>query len=121
MTLGHTDVPAVSPQYLLGITRPWQHSIKESEGLFKYLADVDESKDLLKVPTLPLSAVPIYQRDTSKVLEKLLETLEEEELKQHHVRVPISAQSIGTAEETYSTMLVTKKSLIENGLQESAF
>ena len=132
MTLAHTDVPAVSLQYLLGIIHPWLHSIKESERLSKYLADVDESEasmlssllrklsqDLLKVPTPPLTVIPIYQRDPSKVLEKLLETLGEERLKQHHV--PISAQSIGTAQETYSTMLAMTKSLIENGLQESAF
>ena len=55
------------------------------------------SQDLLKVPTPPLSVIPIYQRDPSKVLEKLLETLGEERLKQHHV--PISTQSIGTAQE----------------------
>ena len=86
-----------------------------------YLADVDEYEDLLKVPTPPLSVMPIYQRDASKVLEKLLETLGGEGLKQHHARVPFSAQYIGTAQETYSTMLAIKKSLIENGLQEFAF
>lgn len=132
MTLAHTDVPAVSLQYLLGRIHPWLHSIKESKCLCKYLAQVDESEasklssllrklsqDLLKVPTPPLSLIPIYKRDPSKVLEKLLETLGEERLKQHQVY--ISAQSTGTAQETYSTMLAMKDSLIENGLQECTF
>lgn len=132
MTLAHTDVPAISLQYLLGSIHPWLHSIKGSKCLCKYLAQVDESEasklssllrklsqDLLKVPTPPLSFIQIYQQDPLKVLEKLLETLGEERLKQHQVH--ISAQSTGTAQETYSTMLAMKESLIENGLQECTF
>lgn len=132
MTLAHTDVPTVSLQYLLGVIHPWLHSIRESECLSKYLADVDEteasklssflrklSQDLFIVPTPPLSVIPIYRRDPSTVLEKLRQTLGEEKLKQQHV--PVSAQSTGTAQETYSTMLAMKKSLIENELEECAF
>ena len=132
MTLAHTDVPTVSLQYLLGVIHPWLRSIKGSERLSKYLADTDESEasklssllrklsqDLLKVPTPPLSIIPIFERDPSKVLEKLVEALGEERLKQHHV--PISARCSGTTQETYSTMLAMKKSLIDSGLQEYAF
>lgn len=68
MTLGHTGVPAVSLQYLLGIIRPCPNTSPP----------VDVSEDRLKVSTPQLSVMPTYHRDASKVLEKILETLAEE-------------------------------------------
>lgn len=73
------------------------------------------SQDLLKVPTPPLSVIPIYQRDPSKVLEKLLETLGEEG--SNSTTSQLAHNLLEPLKKTYLTMLAMKKSLIENGLQ----
>lgn len=132
MTLPHTDVPSVSLQYLLDALHSWLVKIKERGRLVKYLSDIDTtdasnlstclrrlSKNLIKVPTPPVSLIPIYQKKPSEVLEKLVSTLGEDRLAQ--MLVPVSPQSSETSMETYSTMMAMKNFLLNNDLEECTF
>ena len=41
MMLSLTDIPSVSPGYLLGEIRSWLQSVNEKDSLTKYVTDID--------------------------------------------------------------------------------
>lgn len=132
MTLAHTDVPSVSLRYLLGEILSWLQSVKGKDNLKNYVTDVDAteasklstflrslSRRLIQVPTPPLSLIPIYEKNPSQMLEKLLHTLQKERLQQ--LSIQVNDLATGTEQEAYELMLAMKNALTQDGLEECAF
>lgn len=133
MTISHTDVPSVSPHYLLNSIHKWLQFAIQNEDFSRYLIAIAEtetsklstfltalSRRVIILPLPPISLIPMYEKHPFQIIENLLKAMGRETLKQLSIPAGGDATS-GNTQENYELLLGMKKALLANGFDELAF